>query len=244
MMTRSKLFELLFEALLSERTKKAFEKIIIQIAIVSFIVHLFAIALAKVNIIEVNSSSELLNHPIAAIYTPFSFILLYEVYLLVYYLPKSISNYVTKQYEIITLIVIRRIFKDLANLELTTEWFQRKYDLQFTYDIVSTVILFFLLYLFQRMISMGHIADAPVKLSKKINRFIQRKKLLSLFLVPVFLFLAIYSLGGWLYFSIVGDDQVIKSITSINSIFFNEFFTVLILTDDLVVGLCSLHRKQ
>jgi len=49
------------------------------------------------------------TNPIAAIYTPFSFILIYEVYLLVFYLPKSTTIYIGKQYEIITLILIRGI---------------------------------------------------------------------------------------------------------------------------------------
>jgi len=79
-----------------------------------------------------------LADPIAAIYTPFSFILVYEVYLLIYYLPASITQYIAKQYEIITLIVIRRLFKDIANIELTANWFQNQDDLQFTYDIITT----------------------------------------------------------------------------------------------------------
>jgi hypothetical protein len=59
-----------------------------------------------------------------------------EVYLLVYYLPKSTTIYIGKQYEIILLIIIRRIFKDISNLELTRVCFAVKYDLIFLYDIV------------------------------------------------------------------------------------------------------------
>ena len=55
------------------------------------------------------SDDNLLTNPIAAIYTPFSFILVYEVFLVVYYLPRSISQYIRKQYEIITLIIVRSI---------------------------------------------------------------------------------------------------------------------------------------
>ena len=121
----------------------------LYIAIGSFIIHLLLIYLNQFGLIQINGSKELLNSPIAAIYTPFSFILVYEVYLLIYYLPKSITTYIRKQYEIITLIVIRRIFKDLANLQLSSDWFDIKYDLQFTYDIVASVLLFLLLFLFQ-----------------------------------------------------------------------------------------------
>ncbi|MBT8283332.1 MAG: hypothetical protein KJO86_06310, partial [Muriicola sp.] len=87
---------------LSEKTRERSEKVIISIAIISFILHL-ALILLKDYLPGITLNSDLFNNPIAAIYTPFSFILVYEVYLLVYYLPKSISLYISKQYEIITL---------------------------------------------------------------------------------------------------------------------------------------------
>ena len=87
----------IFNVLLSEKTRKQIEIVILSIAVVSFIVHLFAIALGHYNIIEVQENSELLKNPISAIYTPFSFILVYEVYLLIFFLPRSITTYITKQ---------------------------------------------------------------------------------------------------------------------------------------------------
>jgi hypothetical protein len=73
----------------------------------------------------------LLKNPISAIYTPFSFIIIYEV-LLIYYLPKSFTTYITKRYEIITLIIIRKLFKDLSSLQLTSKLVEIKGDLKFT----------------------------------------------------------------------------------------------------------------
>ena len=140
-------FNRLNNKFLSEETKSRSERIILKIAIASFVFHLAIIFLVDFGIIKVDSS-DLLNNPIVAIYTPFSFILLYEVYLLIYYLPKSFTTYISKQYEIITLIVIRRLFKDLSNLKLTSDWFSNKQDLQFTYDLATSILLFFLIYLF------------------------------------------------------------------------------------------------
>ena len=97
----------LYQKLLSETTKRKSEQLIISVAIISFLLHLSLIGLKELSLFDFWTSAELLKSPIAAIYTPFSFILLYEVYLLVYYLPKSISRYIRKQYEIITLVVIR-----------------------------------------------------------------------------------------------------------------------------------------
>ena len=138
----------LYNLMLSEKVKLKIEKIILVIGMISFIVHLLIIYLKRYGLISLFEESNFFDNPIAAIYTPFSFILVYEVYLLIFYLPRSITTYITKQYEIITLIVIRRIFKDLSNLELSSDWFVIKNDLDFTYDIVTAILLFFMIYLF------------------------------------------------------------------------------------------------
>ena len=109
----NKILQVLFDKLLSDKTRTQTEKVILNIALLSFFIHLAFIYLSKLDVINLTSSSELLNNPISAIYTPFSFILIYEVYLLIYYLPKSFTTYITKQYQIITLIIIRKLFKDL-----------------------------------------------------------------------------------------------------------------------------------
>jgi hypothetical protein len=128
--------------------KERSKKVIIVIAIIGFFIHLSLIILNKLGIFESSNSSSLLDNPIAAIYTPFSFILVYEVYLLVYFLPKSITIYIGKQYEIILLVLIRRLFKDLAQLDLKSNWFSSKDDLQFTYDIGALLIIFALIFIF------------------------------------------------------------------------------------------------
>jgi hypothetical protein len=143
-------FNKLFQIFLSELAKKRIEKTILYVALFGFFVHLTLIYLSKFSIIHTLPESELFNNPIAAIYTPFSFILIYEVYLLIYYLPKSFTTYITKQYEIITLIIIRKLFKDLASIELTADWFEIKGDLQFTYDLLASIILFYLIFQFQK----------------------------------------------------------------------------------------------
>ena len=141
----SQILNTLHTKVLSEETRKKSESVIIWIAIGSFLLHLLLIGLVELHWLQISDTSGLLKNPIVAIYTPFSFILIYEVYLLVHYLPRSITRYIGKQYEIITLIVIRRIFKDLSKLEFTSDWFNTKNDLQFTYDIIAVLLLFFLI---------------------------------------------------------------------------------------------------
>ncbi len=226
----------LYNSLLSEETRKKSERFIITIAIASFVLHLILIGIKDLGLLSVGAEAELLTSPIAAIYTPFSFILLYEVYLLVFYLPKSITLYISKQYEIITLVVIRRIFKDLANLHLESDWFSDRYDLQFTFDIITTPVLFGLILLFYRLNKRaGQWKVKSDGLSAGLKRFINRKKILAICLVPVFLILAFYSLGSWLYEYTVERAVATESIRDINEVFFNEFFTVLILADVLLL---------
>jgi hypothetical protein len=83
-MTFNKSFDILYTKFLSDKTKVTGERIILVIAIVSFIVHLSMIYLVNLGVISLDATSDLLKNPIAAIYTPFSFILVYEVYLLIY----------------------------------------------------------------------------------------------------------------------------------------------------------------
>lgn len=220
---------------LSESSKKAIERIILIIAIASFVVHLFFIYFAEL-FPFLNPESPLLGSPIAAVYTPFSFILVYEVYLLVYYLPRSITTYISKQYEIISLIIIRRLFKDLANLKLSTDWFTIKDDLQFTYDILASVMLFYLLYWFYRLNKRRRTLNPDTaSLSFSIDKFVTFKKVIAVILVPLLLGLAAYTFGKWGYLEFTDNDGSLKELKNINNIFFDEFFTVLIVVDVLLL---------
>lgn len=239
------LSDTLYKKFLSEETKEKSEKLIVYVAIISFLLHLGLIGLIRLGVVELTNYSKLLTSPISAIYTPFSFILIYEVYLLVYYLPRSITTYVGKQYEIITLIVIRRLFKDLANLELTPDWFKRADDLQFTYDLVTTVVLFFMIYVFYRITPRRVIQEKPEKKKDtEIQRYVATKKMMGVLLVPVLVLLALYSFVQWIIQNFITVAEVVDSIKDVNQIFFDEFFTILILTDVLLLLFSLLHTDK
>ncbi|MEM9856472.1 MAG: hypothetical protein AAF843_03925 [Bacteroidota bacterium] len=232
------IYDRFYNALLGKETKENAEKVIIWLSIFSFIIHLIVIALVDFGFIKLSYESELLTNPISAIYTPFSFILLFEVYLLVYHIPKSTSNYIAKQYEIITLIMIRRIFKDLANLDLSVNWFDIKYDLQFTYDIISTILLFVFIYIFHRLNARKEHSELVKDLPEKVRTFIRRKRVMATFLVPVIIVMALYSFVNWFtewieWMQSSGGEGA--SFIDINNIFYDKFFTLLILTDVLLL---------
>ena len=237
----NKILQLLFDKLLSDKTRTKTEKVILNIALFSFFIHLTFIYLSKLDIINFTSSSELLNNPISAIYTPFSFILIYEVYLLIYYLPKSFTTYITKQYQIITLIIIRKLFKDLSALELTSDWFEIKGDLQFTYDLIASLLLFFLIYLFQKQGKQK--IKQQINLQPVIEKFVQKKRLIAVILVPLFFFMALNTLIKWSTGVTISSSEF-PSLESINNLFFDQFFTVLILVDVVLLLISFFYTDQ
>ena len=230
-----KKIQTLLNFFLSEKFKDKSENGIIYISIFAFIF------LNKFNLFNLALVSSLFSNPIAAIYTPFSFILIYEVYLLVYYLPKSTTIYIGKQYEIILLIIIRRIFKDISNLELTRDWFAVKYDLIFLYDIVAVIVLFFLIFIFYRL---SDLQKKESIISHKLERFISIKNGIASFLVPILLILSFYSFFNWILQSFFSVNALVYKFEDINKIFFEDFFTVLILVDVLILLFSFLHSDK
>ena len=241
----SSLFQKAYTSLLSEKTKHIFEKIILSIAIASFFVHLIVIWLVDFGFITIQGAPLLFSNTISAIYTPFSFILVYEVYLLIYYLPKSITTYISKQYEIISLIIIRRLFKDLSELTFSNNWFNIKYDLQFTYDLIASVLLFILIYQFYVQNKKRYRTEnISASKAESISTFIKIKKIIATLLVPALFIAAIYSFFHWIM-SVLSPSEVGSiSLKNINNIFFEQFFSMLIIADVILLLFSFFHTDE
>lgn len=241
----SKAVQRLEHLFLSDQTHKRGERWIIYIAIVGFLLHLLLIFFSQQGWVELNDPSRLLTSPLAAAYTPFSFILVYEVYLLIFYLPKSTTTYISKQYEIITLIVIRRLFKELANLELSDDWFQIKSDLVFTYDLLAAAFLFLLIFAFNRLNRQRlNYRPEPKSPSERSQSFIRIKTVIALVLAPTFLIMALYNFYFWLRDHVFNISAVVEGLKDVNNIFFDEFFTILILIDILLLLASFLYTHR
>jgi len=114
--------ESVFTKVFSDKNQKGVEKATLWLSIIGFISHLLLIYAKKFELFETPFEASLLDDPISAIYTPFSIILIYEIYLLVLNLPRSFTTSVSKQFEIISLILIRRIFADIPKIDLNADW--------------------------------------------------------------------------------------------------------------------------
>ncbi|MBL6659955.1 MAG: hypothetical protein ISP70_00520 [Crocinitomicaceae bacterium] len=230
--------EKVFFRVFSESNRKTIERITINVAVAGFIIHLLLILLKNYDIFHSRMDNILLADPISAIYTPFSIILIYEIYLLIHFLPRSFTTAVSKQFEIISLIVIRRIFGEIPNIDLMASWFTATQNLQLIYDLIGILILFFLIYLFNK--SREKIVKG--KLSERLQRFVNSKRALSLVLLPVLIFTSLYTLIAWLQTQISGAS--ITSSFHLNSIFYNEFFTILILADVFILLLSFQYTER
>lgn len=229
----------------SREIRERIERVILTVAIVSFLIHLAAILLVSSGIVVTDLPVAMLSNPVSALYTPFSFILVYEVYLLIYYLPQSLSTYINKQYEIILLIIMRRLFKDLANLNISPEWFTLKYDLQFTYDLASTLLLFFLIYVFSThsKLRFGPPAE-KTELGSGTKTYTRIKTVLASGLVPVVFVMALYSLVTWLVGVFTNAALPTSIIQDINGIFFEQFFTLLVIIDVVLLLVSFYHTDK
>jgi len=223
-----KAVENIFSGLFSEGNLKKFEKFILISATLGFIVHLLLILLNNNGYVDLSFfQDKLFVNPISAIYTPFSFILIYEAFLLIYYLPRSFTTSIAKQFEIMSLILIRKIFKDITNVNLDDNWIQNENNLQLIYDLAGVLVVFFLIYLFKKLKE-----DLPkLPVHQNLDRFISYKKLISLFLVPTLSILCVFSFLDW--YNYVFLD--IGSSSNIDYLFFESFFTILILVDVFIL---------
>ena len=228
----------IFDGIFSENNRKKIESFTIWSASIGFIFHLSLVLLNNNSIINIGNESLLLTNPISAIYTPFSIILYYEIFLLIFYLPRSFTTSILKQFEIISLIVIRRIFYDIPKLDLeSNNWFENADNLQITYDLICILILFFLIYLFNSVKTNIHI-----KKGKNIDKFIDSKKIISVILIPVMIVLFIIGLYNW--YSIGISTNFASSFYYVNEVFYNTFFSILIIADVFILLLSFLYTER
>ena len=99
------------ELLLGKEADLKVRRLSLIFAITGFLLHLLLWLAYKMEVLDIGSASpELLDSPLDALYTPFSVLLAYEVYQLIRAIPESFSTAVGKQFEIVTLLVVRDIY--------------------------------------------------------------------------------------------------------------------------------------
>jgi hypothetical protein len=227
---------LVYGWLFSVQQQKRLERIVVKVSVASFLIHLFLVLLARSLphpdlLIEAVGKSYL-----AAIYTPFSFILFYEALMLIAAIPKSTTRSIAKQFEIVSLIFIRKFFKDIAHLADIGKLESFSPEVRHVLIDVSAGLCMFLLvtvFLQAAQKRLPQQEEAAAK-SAELVEFIKQKELIALGLTATFLVLVVSNLWayfhqvyGYIYFGGVQPDP--------NNFFYTDLFAVMIFTDVLIV---------
>src|SRR5210317_2256396 len=130
----------------SEENKRRFELFFTYLGISLFVIHFMVIQCIQLGYINAGLlPSNLFGNPFSSLFTPFSILLVYEVYLLIYYLRESYTKSVSKQIEIMALILLRNSFKDIGKL---MQGHTKLLNSELLKDLIGFVFLLLLLWTF------------------------------------------------------------------------------------------------
>lgn len=192
--------------------------------------------LVAVTVIELNRRALLaapfdrifsLTH-LAAIEQAFNLLLALEVISLILSLVHSVSKSVGKQFEILSLILLRGTFKKISHFSEPLVWEQiESVIVPIATSAVSALLIFVILGFFYRL-------QKPHPLKMRVgdkSKFILAKKVIALALLVCFLGLGVYDLWGYL---VLGHPENI----------FEMFYTLLIFSDVLIVLISLRYSSQ
>jgi hypothetical protein len=223
------------DRIFSEKHKTALKHLVIRLGIAGFAIHLLLIFLAKT-----------LPHPpaliagagenyLVAISTPFNFVLFYEVVTLIGALHESTTRSIAYQFEIVSLIFVRDVFKDIAESAEMVLKHQLTWEaLPLFIDMWAGFLMYLLVAVFQHVSqrSAAHLgADAP---SPARMRFVAQKKTVALGLGALLLTMATYNVGLF-FIDVYQAAMTGRAGTGHVTTFYNDLFTVMIFTDVLIL---------
>jgi hypothetical protein len=227
---------ILFDSLYSERRQKQLDRGVVGLSVTGFMVHLALVFLARTLASPPALIAAVGKNYLSTIYTPFSFILFYEVFLLIGALPRSTTQSIAKQYEIVSLIFLRGFFKEIAELHGMNELVNLSPEVQGALLNVSAGLLMFLLVtVFLHAARRRGDGDRSEAGLEDLEKFIARKKVMALGLTVLLLGVAIQR---GIEFLREGYDVVYLNALprlNLNSFFYTDVFAVMIFTDVLIV---------
>lgn len=184
-----------------------------------FIFSLLVIELNRQQLVPAGLSGIVPDNHFYAVHTAFSVILFLEVISLIFVLPCSFSKSLGKQFEILSLILIRNAFKELSYFPEPIVYLGNEEKILHILSNGFGALLIF------GLLGVYYMVQRPVSEESKsvdLMGFVAAKKGISLFLLVAFVVMGCIS--G--YKSLIGVPH---------SDFFHGFYTLLILTDILIV---------
>ena len=214
------------ELVLGDKTDAFLRRLAINLAIIGFLVHLLACVLYEFGYLEFSDTNDFFDSYLDSLYTPFSIILAYEVYELIRAIPESFSNSIGKQFEVISLLVVRDIFKNLAEIDDSNVNAVDSDVVFIALEALAFTILFATALYFRKMTNSSGDSN---KRDPAIQRFIKQKQTLACALALVYVLVAGYSFSSWTFGFLDGDNDLSRTV------FFLDFFTWLIVSDIIIL---------
>jgi hypothetical protein len=223
-----------FDSLFNTQKVRKVELLILRVAVFAFLLHLLIIFLGN----NFNYFKHFQHSYLKAIYTPFSFILFYEVFLLVIIIPKSISEFIGKQFEVITLITLRSFFHDIADLDLKNSInINNPEFISLLYDLCAAVVMLAFTMLYYKI----YYNNRKSEVLNELNDFINIKKMVSLSMIFVLLLLSVTSLYQWSS-QMLTAFQLDQNYPDPNTVFYADFFSIMIFVDVLLLIISFIYH--
>lgn len=199
--------------------RRATFRLISTLLISGFFVGLALVELKRWGILKESLVSEHLQNHFFAIEVAFTLLLLAELLSLIFVMPNSIAISVGKQFEILSLILLRSAFKEFSYIREPITWVDLKDSVAHVASDAFGGLLIFILLGFYYRIHRG-VQLTPREEDKL--QFVAYKKMIALLLLLCFLSIGVLDL---VHFFSAGEFH--------NS--FNTFYTLLIFTDILIL---------
>lgn len=189
------------------------DKLISGLLIGGFFVGLMLAALSS--ILDVMLFNKPINY-FLAIDIAFQILLIFEILGLIFVLPRSVADSVGKQFEILSVILLRAAFKEFGNFEQPVVWSNFIYEPLFHMlsDAFGALIIFLIIGFYYNKQQHRRITNNE---AEQVG-FIRFKKTLALFLLVIFT-----------YLGLIDTLHLIQTGSYQDS--FNTFYTILIFTD-------------
>ncbi len=185
-----------------------------------FITSLLVIELKRQGLLPNTLAGVIPSNHFYAIQAAFTVVLVLEIISLIFTLPCSFSKSVGKQFEILSLILMRNAFKELAYLpEPITFTGHEEAILRIVSDGFGALLIFALLGYYYRIQPRSH--DETTR-NVDLYGFVAAKKGIALIILAIFVYM--------------GTSTIYNKMTGApGSDFFHDFYTLLIITDILLV---------
>lgn len=225
------------DLVLSEENIHLFEKLTIIISIISFLAHLFIISIVTYGLVDIPGIEA--GNYLKALATPFSFILIFEVFILLVSVRESILVSLGRQFQVISLVIIRNVFKDIGQLGTVTDIPQDTQLIAVIFLYIGTAITMFLgtsiYYLFIKKLL--EIDETELQVAEGLQKI---EKTITLGLI---IFFIIFS-----FFYFISVDNILQ--TSIQFTGFNLdglfkiIFTMMIFADVLILLINFIYNNS